>query len=338
MNREQLKGFFLLTLLVAVVGVFFFVPSLRPSTLLSILNVLLLSPIIQMLEKKGLGKNTSIFVVFLIMGFLVFGGITYATQVLASQWETILDQLPVLGSQVVDRLNGIENQISETLNIKINLGLTQWFSKIGSQTQEWLIIHLPELFGDAASALFLVPIFSYFFIRDQESIRYELTQLMPSKFRRANATAFEKISKSLSRFLRAKTIEALLVGLMTFIGLTITQTPYAGVFAIIAGVTNLIPYLGPIIGMAPALALVGFSDLGSFWTTFFVYLVVNAIDMLVIFPVFVSRLVNLSPMILLVSVAVGQEFYGVVGMLIAVPLASILKIILIEVRELVYGV
>jgi predicted PurR-regulated permease PerM len=67
-----------------------------------------------------------------------------------------------------------------------------------------------------------------------------------------------------------------------------------------------------------------------------VFLIANAIDMILIFPVFVARLVNLSPLSLLASVAVGQELYGVIGMLIAVPLASALKIIVKELIGILY--
>jgi putative permease len=65
-------------------------------------------------------------------------------------------------------------------------------------------------------------------------------------------------------------------------------------------------------------------------------LAINLIDNFLIFPVFVAKIVNLSPLTLLISVAVGQEYYGVVGMLLAVPLASILKIIFLELQPLIY--
>jgi putative permease len=67
-----------------------------------------------------------------------------------------------------------------------------------------------------------------------------------------------------------------------------------------------------------------------------VFLVANAIDMILIFPVFVARLVNLSPLTLLASVAVGQELYGVVGMLVAVPVASAIKIVMKELIAILY--
>jgi predicted PurR-regulated permease PerM len=126
---------------------------------------------------------------------------------------------------------------------------------------------------------------------------------------------------------------------MTYLGLKIIHSPYAGVFSLIAGVSNIIPYLGPFLGAAPPLLIFGFSSsqFDLFWPTVLIFLITNLIDNFLIFPVFVARIVNLSPLTLLVSVAVGQELYGVAGMLLAVPAASTIKIILLELRSLIYS-
>jgi putative permease len=177
----------------------------------------------------------------------------------------------------------------------------------------------------------MVPIFSFFILKDGDLYRREILKLVPTKHYSEVVATFSKTSTSLGKFLRAKALEALLVSIMTYVGLLICGAQYAAVLALVAGVTNILPYIGPVLGVIPALALLGFS-----WPIIIVYGIVNAVDLLVIFPIFVGKLVNLSPLTMLVSVAVGQELYGLVGMLVSVPVASSLKIIYQEVVLVLY--
>jgi putative permease len=185
--------------------------------------------------------------------------------------------------------------------------------------------------------MMLAPIFSFFILKDGSEMRLQLEKLIPSSYSKNTLVVIDKISASIGKFLRAKMIEALLVGTLVYVGLRLIDAPFGGVFAVIAGVTNIIPYLGPILGVIPPALVLGFQDPPTnLFPMLLVFLVANAIDMILIFPVFVARLVNLSPLSLLASVAVGQELYGVIGMLIAVPLASALKIIVKELIEILY--
>jgi putative permease len=338
-NRDTLKLCFLFLVLAFVFSVFFLTPALRPSALLTILNVLLLSPVIKFLERKKLAHTTSILLVFLIAGLVLSLSVGYATTVLASQWRSLSESLPIYGDQLIQKLNGFQSWLNDQVSFEINLGVTNWIKKIGNTTQDWLVTGFPSLLGDLASAFFLVPIFSFFLLRDGKKMKMQFFKLLPRKYHDSTIQVITKTSRALSEFVRAKVIEAVLVGLLAFIGLMSVNAPYAGIFALVIGITNIIPYLGPVLGAAIPLAIIGLSDPLSphFWPALAVLLVVNAIDFLIIFPIFVAKLVNLNPLILLEAVAVGQQFYGLIGMLIAVPLASVIKIIFQELVHAMYG-
>ncbi len=270
--------------------------------------------------------------------FVVFFGILNAFQLIQEQGSTLLETLPSLWPQVLDKVNQLQVSLENKVGIKLGLGATQWLVQFGSETQDWLLTHLPKVLADTASAAFLVPIFSFFLLKDGTQIKEQFYHFLPEHFRTSTSEVIQETSRALAAYLRAKIIEASSVGLLAWIGFWLIGAPYAGVLALMVGLTNIIPYLGIALGALPPLLIFSLTESFQplFWPALIVLIVVNAIDTLLIFPVFVAKIVNLSPLTLLAAVAVGQEYYGLIGMLIAVPLASILKIIYLELVEVLY--
>ena len=338
-RNETLQFIFLLSFLVFIFAVFFLTPSIRPASLLTVVNLLFMVPAMRFLMRYKIPKIWAILILFTVYGvFAVFGAI-HAAKILIAQWSGLVASLPILGQAVITKLGTIQTDLRTALNIEFDFGLDNFLISFEKNIQDWTISHGPTILGDIFSAGFLSPLFAFFILKDGENWKTELRKMIPQSYAATMVHVVNRTSDALIRFLRAKVLEALLVGLMSYVGLRlVVGAPYSGIFALIAGVTNIIPYLGPILGAAPALVFLGFSDqyVPLFWQAVLVFGIVNAIDMILVFPVFVAKLVNLSPLTLLVSVAVGQEFYGLIGMLLAVPVASIFKIILQEAKQLIY--
>ena len=329
-DRSQLLLFFFVVIF--LISVFFITPSLQVISLLTLLSVLFLSPLVSFLESKKIHKILAILIIFLLTGTIVGLFISWVTTVAISQWNTLAQAIPGLSNELIQRIHVVEVYIQERFHIQLEFGLSTVISQAGSSSASWLVSHATSLISSLASMALMVPIFSFFILKDGDLYRREILKLVPTKHYSEVVATFSKTSTSLGKFLRAKALEALLVSIMTYVGLLICGAQYAAVLALVAGVTNILPYIGPVLGVIPALALLGFS-----WPIIIVYGIVNAVDLLVIFPIFVGKLVNLSPLTMLVSVAVGQELYGLVGMLVSVPVASSLKIIYQEVVLVLYA-
>ncbi|MBS1959395.1 MAG: AI-2E family transporter [Bdellovibrionales bacterium] len=338
-SRDNLKLLFVALIVLFLGFIFIWSSSLRPTFFLTILNLILLTPIIRKLEKRKFSRTNAIILVFAISAFVVVFGITNGVHLIRNQWTTLVQTLPAVWLQIVNKISALQNSVLENLGVSVDIGASDWMLRFGSDTQSWILTHLPTLLGDAASAAFLVPIFSFFILRDGKEWRARFYALIPKKYYDTTIEVLHETTVALEDFIRAKVIEATSVGLLAFIGLLIVGAPYAGLFAFIVGITNIIPYLGQILGAIAPLALYSMTDSMNqyFWPALIVLIIVNVVDNLLIFPLFVAKIVNLSPLTLLAAVAVGQEYYGLVGMLIAVPLASIIKIIYQEVVTLLYG-
>ena len=114
---------------------------------------------------------------------------------------------------------------------------------------------------------------------------------------------------------------------------------FALLLGLLAGITNIIPYLGPLLGVIPAIIWVlveyGFST--TFGGVIVLYLVANVIDLAIVFPILVSKVVNLHPIIVVVSVILGSQYFGIVGMILSIPAAVAIKLIFMEVYNEVYA-
>jgi putative permease len=328
-HRSQLVLFFVVVIF--LFAVFFITPSLQAISLMTVLNVVLLHPLVRFMTKKGMNRLPAILLVFAVSGLIVGISINELSQIVLSQWPVLVQSIPAFLNKLLLKIQEFETLIQHRIGLEFEFGLSTMVSEAGSKSTSWLITHATSILSSIASITLLVPVFSFFILKDGRHYASEILKLIPNQYLDEVVLTLKKTSVSLGKFIRAKAIEAFLVSLLTYIGLLICGAEYAVILALLAGITNILPYLGPVLGYIPAIALLGFN-----WPVTLVYLIVNAIDMLLIFPILVGKLVNLSPLTLLVAVAVGQELYGLIGMLLSVPIAASMKIIYQEVVSVLY--
>ena len=187
------------------------------------------------------------------------------------------------------------------------------------------------------AAFLLVPLFSFFFLRDSRRILRGLIAFTPNRYFEMVLDIYDHVSWQLAHFIRGRILEALIIGLVVWMGLSLTDIHYAPILGAIAGVTNLVPYIGPIVGMVPGL-VIALADLGmggQFWWILCVYLLIAQVilDNFILIPILISRVSNLHPLLVILAIVMGGKLYGVIGMIIGVPIASIINIIILEIRQ-----
>jgi putative permease len=182
---------------------------------------------------------------------------------------------------------------------------------------------------------FLTPLIAYFMLVDGRKTVRLLLSLVPNSLFELFLNLFHQINHQMGGFVRARLLESLMVGGCVGVGLFVFNFPYAFILALIAAATNLIPYVGPFIGAIPAVLVIFLSkkvpEFNPHGMIFFVvggtYLLAQLIDMFLIIPLVVARIVNLHPLLVILSIIIGAEALGVLGMIISIPIASALKLI-----------
>ena len=166
-----------------------------------------------------------------------------------------------------------------------------------------------------------------------------MLKIVPNSFVEKTYYLYHQFNTKFGDYIFAKFIEAAIVGIVITTGLLLIGFPFAFLLGLIAAITNILPYIGPILGFLPAL-VVGLADQNPNTTLgamVLLYLIANIIDLALVFPLLVSKIVNLHPMIVVVSVIIGSQFAGVVGMIVSIPLAAFLKLLFQEFYAELYG-
>ena len=178
--------------------------------------------------------------------------------------------------------------------------------------------------------LVLTPVLMIYLLKDFDNIKQRIGDLVPQPRRERWLTFMGEYDTLLSRFLRGQVIAAALVGVLTWLGLWIAGVPYAGLVGAIAGVFNLVPYLGLVVSVIPLLiiALLSGSFLSIIIRAGIVFAIIQTIDSTIAGPRIVGGSVGLHPVWVILALAVGGAFFGFVGLLIAMPAAVLIKLLL----------
>ncbi len=323
---SQIRLALFLILLMLSFAFIFLVDNMLVSLILAFVTTYLLGPWVNAFERGGLPRGLATTLVFLFISILLFlAGLTL--------FPMLLDQMSGLKTELPKYWEGL-NRLTVTIEDRLHvlpiapIDMSGRLQRFLSQWTEGFFSTLPNMLSRLMTVLFLVPLLSFFMIKDGRSLTRGMMVLVPNGVFELCLTLYHQINGQLGQFVRARLLEALIVGLVCWIGLLVIQFPYAFLFGFLAGIANLIPYIGPILGAVPPLALAAIHGLSSLeiFVVAMIYLVAQLVDILFIIPFVVARIVNLHPLVVILSILVGAQTMGILGMLISIPMASVLKV------------
>jgi predicted PurR-regulated permease PerM len=201
----------------------------------------------------------------------------------------------------------------------------------GSRLINVLLGRTTELVGGLFSGIMLiviVPFVAFFFLREGRRITHGMIEMVPNGYFEMTLNLLHSINNSIGGYIRGQILAVSVVATLAGLGLTLIDMPYALPLGALAGLANMIPYLGPIIGIVSAtiVALATLGGMSLVTKVIIVFATIQIIDNVLIQPVVIAKSVDLHPLVVLVVVMIGSDLWGIVGMLIAVPATGILKV------------
>jgi len=173
--------------------------------------------------------------------------------------------------------------------------------------------------------LFLALVLAFFVLRDLPVFKDEILRLAGGARRQDIMEVLARVTKVIEGWMRGQGTIAIVVGVMTWVGLEVLGVPYAAIIGVIAGVTNFIPYLGPIVGgTVAAIAAAFISPMHVLYTVLWI-VALQQIESLFLQPRIMADRINVHPALIIFSLLVGAQVAGFVGMLFAMPVAGILS-------------
>lgn len=176
-------------------------------------------------------------------------------------------------------------------------------------------------------AVVTILVLAFYLLLEEEGLKRMYKGIMPASWYNDLADTTRKIAGRLGAWLRGQLLLMLVVGFAVTVGLLIIGSPYALTLGIWAGLTEAIPIVGPWIGALPGIAIgLATSPLQGF-LTLLVYLVIQQLEGNILVPKIMSKAVGLNPVIVIVAILIGSKLYGLLGIILAVPLAATIGVI-----------
>lgn len=202
--------------------------------------------------------------------------------------------------------------------------------KIGSYTLGLASLSLSAVFSFASTMieLIVVPIITFYMIKSGGRFCRGFIGLFPERYSAHLELLFSEIHFVLSAYIRGQLALSALMTCVVFLGMMLLEIPYPLVIGLLAGIVEMVPVIGPIIGAVPPL-LLGLAQSSSVMAQVLVfYIVVQQLDSHLIMPKLMGSIIKVHPVAIILGVLIGGHLYGVVGMMIAVPLLAVLQVLL----------
>lgn len=329
--------FFSLFVLGAIIAFTF--QRLTIPVLISYILYLVVSPLVPTFMKFGMTKNWAVIAVFSGVVFFSVYPIVRIVPTIKLESQSVQYYLPKVEKYVKNGYYEAVNFVKDKAGIEVGDkflfdGLD--YAKVISQKA---IIAVPKILANLLEWVFVVPLFLFFLLRDGTNFRKRLISLAPNSYYERFYMLIHQFNKKLGDYIFAKFIEASIVGILITVGLLFLEVRFSFLLGLIAAVTNIVPYVGPLLGAVPGilLGLAEYGAGGNLWGIIILYSVANAIDLAIVFPLLVSKIVDLHPVTVVISVIVGSQYMGLMGMIVSIPFAAACKLILTEIHKSLYG-
>lgn len=313
---------------VAVAGLLWTVRGILPPFVFALVLAHFASPAVEALQARGFRRDYSIAMLYvgislltLAAGYVAVSAIVEAAD-LASQC-----QCP---SQIQDLLPRIREKSVG------GIPLGRYAADQLARDQEKLVAFATSLVPSVAVSvlevlglMFVIPFIAFFIMLYSPALRRAGLRALPSRYVERVLHLLGALDETVGNYLRGILVESACVAAMTLAGLWLVGLNYSVWLALLSGVSNLIPYMGPVVGGVPALAiaLFQFDTMGPVLQAAAVFATVQFVDNWFVQPLILRKAVDIHPVTVLFALAAGGQLAGVVGLFLAVPAACILRLL-----------
>ena len=299
----------------------------------------LFSPLAATIERTGVKRGLAVSLIYSFFGSIFVCLVIMLLPAISHQFSSIKYEFPGYIEGATHLTANFEKDLNAFVPGMITFDLSKTAETAMKSFSMRIFEGLPGLFSVLLQTMILAPLFAFFMMLDGQRAIKNLLAIVPNNLFESALNLQYQINLQIGGFVRARLLEAAIVGAVVWACLLAIHFPYALFFAIFAGITNLIPYIGPVIGAIPAILLAvikGFPGLEIVYVAG-AFGVAQLIDTIFIVPMVVARIVDLHAVIVIIVVIIGAQLAGIPGMIISIPVASILKLTAISVyQHLIY--
>jgi predicted PurR-regulated permease PerM len=313
-------------------------PVLVPFVL-GLVGAYLLSPLVAWLERHlparlrtwRMARPLSIVLSYLAFVLIIAGVIAFIVPIMAQQVGTFVERIPGyqarLGSLVQDGLRWYQENIPEAWKQSLEANLTEIGQGVLARLRDGIGAMLRTVFSsfNFLVGLIIIPFWLFYVLQDESHVKQGLIQALHPELRPDVRSLATLIDDVLSAYVRGQLLLCLFVGALATVGLLIIGVPFAPVLGLIAGIFEILPNIGPYLGAIPAILIALATDpISAVWVAL-AFFAIQMIENLILVPRISGKSVQLHPALVMLVLVVGGQLAGIWGMLIAVPVAAVIR-------------
>ncbi len=338
MNRQLIRRFMQLLLLVGIVILTIwllpYIKSLLTPLGIALFLSYILKPWVNKLENAGMNRGAAVGLVFLILSGLLFMGLKMLLPGLSQEFKTLAQAVQAEDTQsVIDKLQAT---LSQRIPILKNPDIAREVSiKLHNFSATLLRKSFNLIFAIISSFTYIitVPFMMFFILKDGRRIKKFIIQIVPNRYFEMSLNLFYKANSQLGNYIRGQLLVSSIIATLSIIALYSLNIPYFFIIGVIAGLANMIPYFGPIVGALPGVvvAMVETGSMESVVGVIVAFALIQLLDNVLFSPVIVSKSVQVHPLLVILVILVGGNLGGILGMLVAVPIYAVAQVFVKEI-------
>ncbi|MCZ2259915.1 AI-2E family transporter [Sporosarcina sp. G11-34] len=316
---NPIKGFF------SVIGL----PILMAGILFYLVN-----PLIDWMEKKKIPRIAGIAIVFMVIIGLVVWGIIILIPIIREQTMSLIENWPTYWDKVISQFdNLLRSNIFSQLQVQltdVNQSIIKSISEQANSVMNSTFSGIGSVLGTVTNiviALITMPIILFFLLKDGRNLPYYTMKFIPTKMRLSTYNLLKEINTQISQYIRGQLLVAFFVGLMFWIGFAIIGLEYAVLLAILAGVLNLVPYLGSFLAIIPILIIALVASPAMLVKVIIVFAIEQTLEGRLIQPLILGSNLKIHPVTIIVVLLTAGKLFGIPGVILGIPAYAVLKVI-----------
>ena len=294
----------------------------------------LLHPIVERIHEGGLHRGLAVGIIYVVF----FGGIGIAIYKglpeMIKQLKDLSESVPELANQYMGFIDMIQKKteawpdgIQERVNDSI-VAIEQKLALLLEKIINMIIEIISSIF-----TIVLIPFISFYMLKDFAAIKKVVWYLTPRKWRKVGAHFLRDVDKSLGSYIRGQIFVCIVIGALSTILFWIFHMKYPLLLGLIIGITNIIPYFGPVIGAIPALIIASALSVKMMIITVCIILGMQFLEGNILSPLIVGKSLHMHPLVIMLALLLGEELGGILGLILSIPILAIFKVGFVHIRK-----
>lgn len=297
----------------------------------------LLNPIVNLIQRFKVPRILAIIIIYVLFaGLMVVLGVNLVPTI-TKQFTALANDLPLYTNQAFQYFE----RFSQSAQFQVFMTEQQELIEearlrlVGFANELPTIItgsfqNILSLVANIAIILVTVPLLLFYMFKDGHNFPIALSKFIPTEYRKEGLTILKETGSTLSSYIQGQFTVGLFVGVLSFIGYLIIDLPYALVLAITVSFTNIIPYVGPLIGGAPAVIVGLFDSPTKALLVLLVLFIAQQVEGNFLSPLILGKTLNTHPVTIIILLLAAGNIAGVLGMILAVPTYAVGKTIILN--------